>query len=171
MSADSKPPTPLVLVTMGVSGTGKSYFGRRLAAALNWKFIEGDDYHPPENVGKMTRGIPLTDADRLPWLNELNAVLKFSTQKEESVILACSALKASYRDILRKDVKGLRFVFLKGSHELISQRLAQRQEHFMSPELLASQFAALEAPEDALVVDISQSADKNVEWVRQELGI
>ncbi len=169
MTRPPKKTAPAVLVTMGVSGSGKSYFGRKLAEAMGAIFYEGDDFHPPDNIAKMNRGTPLTDADRLPWLRDLNRVLLAAVERGETVVLACSALRKAYRDILRKDVPELQFIFLKGSHELITRRLVERRGHFMPPDLLESQFQALEEPEDALVVDISQPVQANVEFVREAL--
>ena len=145
---------------MGVSGSGKSVIGRALADALGLNFVEGDAYHPPENVERMSRGIPLTDADRAGWLRALAARIRKATINGEGLVLTCSALKRSYRDILRAESGSLRFVFLRGPRALIAERLAGRSGHFMPPSLLESQFATLEEPlpdEDVWVVDVNQS--------------
>ena len=145
---------------MGVSGSGKSLIGAGLARALGVDFIEGDQYHSAENVERMSRGIPLTDDDRAQWLRSLAARIREAKETGSGVVISCSALKRSYRDILRADATELRFVFLNGRRELIAQRLAGRQGHYMPPSLLESQFAILEEPlpdEDAWVCDISDS--------------
>ena len=139
-----------ILVVMGVAGTGKSTVAGLLAERLNWEFQEGDALHPPANVAKMSSGIPLTDEDRWPWLDAIAAWIEEKTQRGESGILTCSALKRSYRDRLRGP--NVIFVFLNGSREVIAARMASRADHFMPPALLDSQFAALEPP----------TADENV---------
>lgn len=142
---------------MGVSGSGKSVVGESLAAALAIDFVEGDEYHPAENVQRMARGIPLTDDDRKGWLHALAARIGEAHDAGSRLVVACSALKRSYRDILRTGSSEVRFVFLKGPPELIAERLAGRRGHFMNPSLLESQFATLEEPapdEGAWVCDI-----------------
>ena len=146
---------------MGVSGSGKSLIGAGLARALGVDFVEGDEYHSTENVERMSRGIPLTDEDRARWLRSLAARIREAKEAGSGLVISCSALKRSYRDILRADASRLRFVFLRGQREVIAQRLAGRQGHFMPPSLLESQFLALEEPlpdEDAWVCDITQAA-------------
>lgn len=147
---------------MGVSGSGKSLIGAALARELGVSFVEGDEYHPPENVERMSRGIPLTDRDRAAWLQALAARIRDATMKGEGLVLTCSALKRSYRDILRAESASLRFVFLSGPRTLIAERLAGRRGHFMPASLLESQLATLEEPspdEGAWTCDITQSAD------------
>jgi gluconokinase len=146
---------------MGVSGSGKSLIGAGLARALGVDFVEGDEYHSAENVERMSRGIPLTDEDRARWLRTLAARIRKAKEAGSGLVISCSALKRSYRDILRGDAPGIRFIYLKGGRELIAQRLAGRREHFMPPSLLESQITTLEEPlpgEDAWVCDITQSA-------------
>ena len=146
---------------MGVSGSGKSLIGAGLARALGVDFVEGDEYHSTENVERMSRGIPLTDEDRARWLRSLAALIREAKEAGSGLVISCSALKRSYRDILRADASGLRFVFLRGQREVIAQRLAGRRGHFMPPSLLESQFTTLEEPlpdEDAWVCDITQAA-------------
>ncbi|MEA2800449.1 MAG: gluconokinase [Rhodospirillaceae bacterium] len=148
---------PMVVVVMGVSGSGKTTVGSLLAEALGWHFQEGDKLHPPENVEKMSAGIPLTDADRLPWLRKIAETIDDWRSRGESGVITCSALKRSYRDIIIGDRPDVRLVYLKGSPDLIRQRMAQRHGHFMPPALLDSQFSTLEEPspdENPIIVDI-----------------
>lgn len=149
------------IIVMGVSGSGKTTIGKMLAEKLQYPFFDADDYHPKENVEKMKSGVPLEDEDRRPWLYTLfHEVL----DKEENCILACSALKESYRKILnpKNEVK---YVFLDGSATLIHSRLAERKEHFMPKGLLESQIKTLETPTDAIVVDIALEPEKAVEFI------
>ena len=145
---------------MGVAGSGKSTVGMALARALGVDFVEGDEYHSSENVKRMASGIPLTDANRADWLSALAARLRESRDAGTGLVMACSALKRSYRDVLRARAPGLRFVFLRGSRALVGHRLATRPGHFMPASLLESQFTTLEEPspdEDAWVCDIRES--------------
>lgn len=146
----------LALVVMGVSGCGKTAVGSLLAQRLGARFVDADDLHPPANVEKMRAGIPLDDADRAGWLQRLNAELRECAAAGEPVVLACSALKQRYRDALAAGVPGLRFVHLVGSREVIAARLAGRQHRYMPATLLDSQFATLEPPADAIVIDVAQ---------------
>jgi gluconokinase len=132
---------------MGVSGSGKSTIGALLSERLSWTFAEGDDFHPSENVEKMSKGIPLSDADRWPWLESITEVMDRWHQESIAGIITCSALRRSYREMLAKGRPYLRFVYLKGSQDLISQQLIRRHDHFMPPNLLESQFATFEDPE------------------------
>ena len=146
---------------MGVSGSGKSLIGAALARALDVEFVEGDAYHSAENVARMASGIPLTDDDRLGWLHALAGRIREARDAQTGLVMACSALKRSYRDILRADASSaeLRFVFLRGPRALVAERLASRRGHFMAPSLLESQFATLQEPspdEDAWVCDIEE---------------
>jgi gluconokinase len=145
----------MVIIVMGVSGSGKTMVGKELAAALNFVFSDADEFHSEANVAKMKNGIALSDADRLPWLLSMRAAIEEWQGDERGHVLACSALKASYRKILASSDSEVAFVYLKGSFDLIKQRLSERKGHFFNPELLRSQFAALEEPQDAIVVDIS----------------
>jgi len=160
---------PPAVVVMGVSGCGKTEVGRRLAQRLGARFIDADDLHPPANVEKMRAGIPLDDADRAPWLRLLNARLREAAAAGEPVVLACSALKQRYRDSLADGVPGLRFVHLAGNRELIAARLGTRQHRYMPATLLDSQFAALEAPVDAIVIDVALPLQAAVEAAAQAL--
>ena len=149
-------------VVMGVSGSGKSLIGAAFANALGVDFVEGDQYHPAENVERMAAGVPLTDENRAGWLRALAARIREAKDAGTGLVMACSALKRSYRDILRAEAPELQFVFLQGPRPLIADRLAGRRGHFMPPSLLESQFATLEEPspdEDAWVCDINQSPE------------
>ncbi|GHF55293.1 carbohydrate kinase (thermoresistant glucokinase family) [Deinococcus metalli] len=162
-------PTTAVIV-MGVSGSGKTTLGRALAARLGWAFADADDFHPPANVEKMARGEPLTDADRAPWLAALHAVIARHAREGSPLVLACSALKDRYRQTLTGDLGGVRFVHVHGPRELIEARMRARQ-HFMPPSLLDSQFAALEPPTDAVMVDIARPVEQEVEQVVRALEL
>jgi gluconokinase len=144
----------MVVVVMGVAGSGKTTVGRMLADRLAWEFVDGDDFHSPANMQKMSRGIPLTDADRQPWLEELRSVVLGWLQRGSDGVLACSALKRSYREQLRAgtDVK---FIYLKGDYGFLEQRLRARAGHFAGPDLLASQLERLEEPDEAEAVTIA----------------
>jgi carbohydrate kinase (thermoresistant glucokinase family) len=157
-----------VVVLMGVCGCGKTTIGRLLAQQTGWPFYDGDDFHPPANVEKMARGEALGDADRHPWL----ALLAGEMDKwlgKGNAILACSALKETYRRILAAGRPQVRIVYLKGSKELIRQRLASRVHRYMPPTLLDSQFAALEEPADALVVEVLTTPEAAVAQIRAAL--
>lgn len=147
----------LQILLIGVSGSGKSSVGQALARHLKGEFLDADDFHPPENRRKMTSGIPLTDADRLPWLEALGTELRNRRSSTRPLVLACSALKRSYRDLLREASPGLVTVYLHGDRELLRERLQQRRGHFMKAGMLESQLADLEEPVHAIRVDISQS--------------
>jgi gluconokinase len=151
-------------VVMGVSGSGKSLIGAALARALDVDFAEGDEYHPAENVARMAAGIPLTDDDRRPWLRALASRIRDAADAGRGLVVACSALKRSYRDILRDEsgARELQFVFLRGPRAMIAERLPGRAGHFMPPTLLDSQFATLEEPspdEHAWVCNINDSPE------------
>ncbi len=144
----------MIVVLMGVSGSGKTTVGRSLSAKLGWRFFDADDYHPAANIEKMRNGIALTDADRWPWLDRFNALLREQQAAGRDVLLGCSALKQKYRDRLAAGLEDVRWVYLKGDLPLIESRLAARRGHYMPASLLQSQFAALEEPADAMVMDI-----------------
>jgi gluconokinase len=160
----------MVIVLMGVSGAGKTTVGRLLAEALGAEFAEGDAYHPPENIEKMRRGIPLEDADRWPWLRILAAQIDRWLAARKTVVLACSALKQSYRDVLAQGRPGVRFVHLEGDKALIRRRLDARRGHYMPAILLDSQFAALEPPADAVTVDVTGAPEAIVAEIVQRLA-
>jgi gluconokinase len=162
----------MIVVLMGVSGSGKTAVGQILARQLSWTFLDADDYHPPANIEKMRRGIPLNDEDRRPWLQAVRQRVDEARGRGENLVLACSALKHAYQEYLQHDVHGaIRYVYLRGSEELIRQRLAARRGHFMNPGLLHSQFETLEPPEDALPVDITPSPEAIAAEIRQRLDL
>ena len=146
----------MIVVVMGVSGVDKTTIGSALAARLGCDFLDGDDWHPAENVVKMTAGTPLTDDDRWPWLDRLNAELRAREARGEGTVLACSALKQSYRERLLRGVQRSALVFLHGSFELILDRIESRRHRYMPASLLESQFAALEPPAKAIAIDVAQ---------------
>lgn len=160
----------MIVVLMGVSGCGKTTIGAALAAALGWPFIEGDDLHPPENVAKMAAGIPLTDEDRWPWLDRIVVELRRITALGGNAVLACSALRRSYRDRLAQG-GDVRFVYLRGDRQTIAARLAARRHRYMPATLLDSQFATLEEPGDAIEIDIRASVDAQVRSIIDALSL
>jgi gluconokinase len=156
---------PTAIILMGVSGSGKTTIGNALSSQLDWSFYDGDNYHPDENIEKMSRGIPLSDEDRLIWLEILSKLLAEKYLAGENLVLACSALKQVYRHKLRSKNGHLTFVYLKGDFELIWQRMRTRQEHYMKPEMLRSQFDILEPPHDALSLNINRPVTENVQAI------
>lgn len=152
----------MIAIVMGVSGVGKTTIGEALARTLGWQFVDGDDFHPPENVAKMAAGIALQDADRWPWLERLNAELRALERAGRSAVLACSALKASYRERLTDRLRAVRIVYLHGSFELIRRRMEERRHRYMPATLLRSQFDALEPPRGAIAVDVSETPEECV---------
>jgi gluconokinase len=150
---------------MGVSGVGKTTIGEALARELGWPFIDADDFHPPQNVAKMAAGVPLEDEDRWPWLDVLNEKLR----EHEDAVLACSALKHSYRDRLTRGIKRWRLIYLHGSFELIAARLAARRHRYMPAALLRSQFEALEPPAQAIAVDVAGEVHTSVAAIAAQL--
>ncbi|MET0009325.1 MAG: gluconokinase, GntK/IdnK-type [Candidatus Thiodiazotropha sp. 6PLUC9] len=160
----------MIIIVMGVSGSGKSTIGRILAQQTGWRFIEGDDYHPAENKAKMAAALPLNDDDRQPWLERLAKVIDRHLSIDRSAVLSCSALKKSYREQLMRSPE-VRFVYLEESYELILARLNQRTKHFMRSELLQSQFDDLEPPEEALTLSIEQSPEQIVKLIMSEMKL
>jgi gluconokinase len=166
----------MIVILMGVSGSGKTSVGRVLADRLRWAFEDADDWHPAANVEKMRSGIALTEADRAPWIAALANAITGWVAGRRDVVLACSALRRWYRDALRSgasDPQTGRFVYLKGTYDAIDQRLRARTTHFMPESLLQSQFATLEEPDqaEALVIDVSLPVDAIVETIISELHL
>jgi gluconokinase len=159
----------MVLILMGVVGSGKTTVGELLANKLGWQFADADDFHPPANIEKIHHGVPLDDRDRGPWLAALHNAIEQWNAAKQSVVLACSALKRRYRDQLRAGP--VQFVHLKGNYELILSRLRERRGHFASESILASQLADLEEPEDAINVGIDQTPDAIVLEIKTQLKL
>jgi gluconokinase len=165
---------PCALVVMGVSGSGKSTIADKLAERLSWKYEDGDKFHPLSNVAKMSAGQPLTDDDRWPWLQAIADEIDRVCKARERAVIACSALKRAYRDILVHGRNDVRIIFLKGTQELIAARLNLRKGHFMPPGLLASQFKTLEPPgteENPVTVSIDASVDAIVDDIVRQLEL
>ena len=172
MSENTLPSSLHALIVMGVAGSGKTTIAEALAARIGWAFKDGDFFHPPSNVEKMRSGHPLTDDDRWPWLRAIADEIDRTRETNGHIIIACSALKRVYRDILIGDRRGVALIYLKGSRELIGQRLRERRGHFMPPQLLDSQFATLEEPdvgERAIVVDVAPTVDAIVDDILRQL--
>jgi gluconokinase len=168
------PQPPLVLVLMGVSGCGKSTTGAALSKRLGWPFRDADSFHPPANIAKMSRAVPLNDDDRWPWLAAIARWIDARCAASQPAIVSCSALKRAYRARIIGGRKGVRLVYLEGDMDLIEQRLQTRKDHFMPASLLRSQFAALEAPGDdehPLVVSIALSPQHVVDTIIERLGL
>ena len=156
----------MTIVVMGVSGCGKSTTGKALAERIAGRFHDADDYHTPANIQKMSAGQPLDDTDRLPWLKTLNTLLRQAHADNQPLVLACSALKQSYRNLLQKDLKtSIQWVHLKADLDSIHKRMTNRTDHFMPAELLQSQFDALEEPDDAIIIDANLPAEQIVEYI------
>ena len=160
---------PTIVILMGVAGCGKSTIGRELSAHLGWEFIEGDDYHPHENINKMAAGSPLTDQDRAAWLSTIRNQIDAITKDGRNCLVACSALKQRYREVLQNGY--VRFVYLHGSYHLIRQRLSSRVGHFMRPEMLDSQFETLEEPNGEIKINIDQSIEAITKEIMEKLGV
>jgi carbohydrate kinase (thermoresistant glucokinase family) len=161
----------MVLILMGPMGCGKTTIGKMLAEKLGWSFHDGDDFHPQENVEKMRAGIALTDEDRKLWLEKLHANVRDWLRDRQNTILACSALKQAYRDMLGVDQKTVRTVYLKGSYELLRERVEERQHPYMDKNLLRSQLDTLEEPRDGLTVDISATSEIVITTILDHLNL
>ncbi len=157
---------------MGVSGVGKTTIGQALAERLGWRFMEGDEHHPPENVAKMASGVALEDADRWPWLDRLNFLIRDFQERNESAVLACSALKDSYRRRLTKGLAHFQLVHLHGSYELVRARVERRKHRYMPASLLKSQYATLEPPAHAIAIaiDVAAEVPASVAAIAAKLG-
>jgi gluconokinase len=160
----------MVIVVMGVTGSGKTTIGRLLAARLGWQFSDADEFHSAANKAKMHQGIPLTDADRLPWLAAIHEQISRWVAAKQNIVLACSALKQSYRRLLWTGPE-VRFVYLKGSYDLIAERLRSRKGHFADEHILAGQFSDLEEPSDAITVDINATPEEIASDICRRLGL
>lgn len=160
----------MVIILMGVTGSGKTTVGRLLAEKLGWRYYDADDFHSPANIEKMTGGNPLNDVDRLPWLETLRDLIRKSLERNENSVVACSALKRSYRDYLLID-KRVKLFYLKGDRDLIQTRLNGRQGHYMDPALLDSQFDVLEEPRPEAEVDITSNPEEIVRTIEERLHL
>jgi gluconokinase len=161
----------VVVILTGAAGSGKTTVGQALAAALGWRFADGDDYHAPESVAKMHAGVPLSDAERGPWLASLHEVIATTLGRREHLVVACSALRDRYRRTLQGGLHRVRFVHLAADEPTLRQRLAERPGHFAGPALLASQLATLEPPDDALMIDATRTPEAIVGAIRYEFGL
>lgn len=159
----------IAVVLMGPMGSGKTTIGELLSAELGWKLYDADDYHPVENKKKMADGIPLDDNDRAPWLRILKTIIDDSLAGGQNMILACSALKEKYRDLLGVDQKQVFSLFLKGSRELLMERIEARSHEYMNKDLLTSQLATLEEPDTGFIVDISGTPEQVVDRIKSAL--
>ena len=155
---------------MGPAGSGKTTVGEVLASQLKWEFADGDNFHSPANIEKMAHGLPLSDDDRIPWLNSIREAMFRCEVESRNLVLACSALKRSYRELLQIN-SNVKFVYLKGSYELLSERLHSRKGHYAGEQILASQFADLEEPTDAITIDAAQPGEQIVAEIRKVLGL
>lgn len=159
----------MIVLVMGVSGSGKTTIGEALARELHWIYLDADDFHPQANIDKMAAGIPLGDADRWPWLDKINEKLVAMEKQQLSVVVGCSALKRAYRERLARGLKDFRVVYLKGEFELIEQRVTGRTHRYMPASLLQSQFDTLEPPEDAIEVDVAEPIEASIAAIRRRL--
>jgi gluconokinase len=159
----------MILLVMGVTGSGKSTIGRMLADRLGWVYLEADDFHSASNKEKMHRGVPLTEADRSPWLNAMHAEMEAQTARGNNAVLACSALREEYRVRLMAGLD-VKLIYLRGSRELIASRLRQRKNHFAGESILDDQFAVLEEPRNAMVLNIAENPEQIVEEILQKIA-
>ena len=155
----------MIYLIMGVSGSGKTTIGQALSQKLGCTFYDADDFHPPENIAKMSQGIPLNDSDRLPWLKAIKLLINQHQEENKNAVITCSALKQSYRYLLQENTTDIIFIYLQGSYETILKRLQNRSKHFMKENMLISQFKTLEEPENAVIIDINLSVEEIVEEI------
>jgi gluconokinase len=160
----------MIILLMGVTASGKTTVGKQLALELGWRFLEGDDFHSPENIKKLRQGMPLNDEDRKPWLEVIRETIRATLARGENAVIACSALKETYRRMLRVSEQVI-FVYLKATIALIQERLRRRVGHFMNPNLIQSQFDTLEEPEDALQIDAGLTPAEIVRIIRNKLSV
>ena len=171
MAASSPQSAHSIILLMGVSGCGKTTIGRLLSESLSWPFYDGDDFQPKDNLNKMAQGLPLNDRDRRPWLMAMRSLLVSIRAKQGRAVLACSALKQDYRDLLSNGQDKLRWIYLKGEYAMLEERLKRRPGHFFKPGLLGSQFEILEEPEDAMVVSVDMPPEAIVASIRKGLDL
>jgi carbohydrate kinase (thermoresistant glucokinase family) len=160
----------MVVLLMGVAGSGKTTIGRQLADELGWKFADADDFHPPANVAKMSAGTPLDDTDRAPWLAAIRLYIDTRTSAGENAVVTCSALREKHRAVLLRDAPDVKLVYLRGTREVLWSRISSRQGHFMKPAMLDSQLATLEEPSNALAIDIDQSPAQIIAGIRSAIA-
>jgi gluconokinase len=160
----------VIVIIMGATGAGKTTIGTILAAQLNWQFADADAFHPLANIEKMSKGIPLTDADRAPWLEAMRKAILEWIAAGKNVVLACSALKRAYREDLRVSPE-VKIIYLKGNYALFAERIRHRHGHFAGEQILAGQFADLEEPEDAITIDAALPPQQIVAEIRKQLGL
>ena len=161
----------MIIILMGVAGSGKTTIGTLLSEAIGWTFFDGDDFHPEENIERMRRGVALTDNDREIWLDRLHNLVRELNHRGESAILAFSALRKAYRERVAEGIDGLQFVYLNGDPALLKQRVKDRKGHYFGAELLGSQFETLEEPEGIAMVDVAGKPEVVVAKVRAVLGV
>ena len=160
----------MIVIIMGTTGAGKTTIGTILATQLDWQFADADTFHPPANIEKMSHGIPLTDADRAPWLEAMRKAILEWIAAGKNVVLACSALKRAYRDELRPSPE-VKIIYLKGDYALFAERIRHRHGHFAGEQILAGQFADLEEPTDAITIDAAHSPEEIVAEIRKRLAL
>jgi gluconokinase len=160
----------MIILLMGVTGSGKSRVGKQLALELGWRFLEGDDFHSPENIEKLRQGEPLSDEDRKPWLEAIREAIRAAMDRGENAVVTCSALKEPYRRMLQLSEQVI-FVYLKATIPLIQERLKKRVGHFMNPNLIQSQFDTLEEPKEALQIDAGLTPAQIIEAIRKRLSV
>ena len=160
----------MIVLVMGVSGSGKTTIGEALANELGWKYLDADDYHSRENIAKMAAGIPLEDSDRWPWLEKINEELLKIQKQGKSAVVGCSALKQAYRERLARGLRNFEIVYLRGDFALVQSRIAARTHRFMPATLLQSQFDALEPPAHAIEIDISAPMERSLSKIKKQLS-